>query len=81
MGCRLALRAAAALPETCEVTIVNALTWLAAILRKEGFHQRGEKPVVLYDPRKRLAGAPPIHLQMVDSDAFFLHDLSYPFAT
>jgi hypothetical protein len=78
---RSAARAAADLPGTCEVTAASALPWVAEILRRDGFRQRGEKPVALYDPGGRLAGAPPVHLQMVDSDAFFLHSPSYPFVT
>jgi hypothetical protein len=78
---RCAARAAAELASTCEVTVASALPWVAEILRRDGFRQRGEKPVVLYDPAGRLRGAPPLHLQMVDSDAFFLYSPSYPFVT
>lgn len=36
---------------------------------------------MLYDPRQLLTNAPPLQIQMVDSDAFYMHDLSYPFLT
>jgi hypothetical protein len=78
---RLAASAAANLPETCEITAVSSLPWVAEILRQDGFRLSGDKPVVLYDPQSRLAGAPPPNLQMVDSDAFFLYITIYPFVT
>ena len=78
---RCAARAAAELASTCEITVASALPWVGEILREDGFRQRDERPVALYDPGGQLAGTPPLHLQMVDSDAFFLHSPSYPFVT
>ena len=78
---RLAVRTASALEETCEVIVVSALPWLNEMLQQDGLRLRDERPVVLHDPHGRLAGAPPLHLQMVDSDAFFLYSRSYPFVT
>jgi hypothetical protein len=78
---RLALKTAASLPATCEVVAATSLPWLAAVFRKCGFRRCSDRPVVLYDPRQLLANAPPLHIQMVDSDAFYLYDLSYPFLT
>jgi len=78
---RASVRAAAELAATCEVTVASALPWLSETLEQDGFRNRGEKPIMLYDPAGRLAGAPPLHLQMVDSDAFFLYSKSYPFVT
>jgi hypothetical protein len=78
---RLAVRAAAVRPATCEITAFSALSWVAEMLRREGFRLRDEKPVVLFDPRGQFSGVPPLHLQMVDSDAFFLQSPLFPYLT
>jgi hypothetical protein len=80
-ACQLAFRIASAASGCCEVVFAVSLPWLAAILRECGFHQRHVRPVLVYDRDQVLAGAPPLHLQMVDSDAFFLPGPSYPFLT
>jgi hypothetical protein len=78
---RASARAAAELPATCEVTVASALPWLAEILEQDGFRNRGEKPIMLYDPGRRLTDAAPLHVQPIESDAFFLYSKSYPFVT
>jgi hypothetical protein len=78
---RLALRAAADLPETCEVVATSSLPWLDQILERCGMRERIAKPILVYDRRGLLSGAAPLHLQMVDSDAFFLYSPSFPFLT
>ncbi len=77
----LAMRTAASIPTTCEVVATASLPWLEEVLQALGFRLRQEKPIFLYDPKKRLAGQPPLLIQMVDSDAFFLHSPSYPYFT
>ncbi len=78
---RLALRAAADLPETCEAVATSSLPWLDPILERCGMRERIAKPILVYDRRGLLSGAPPLHVQMVDSDAFFLYSPSFPFLT
>ena len=78
---RASARTAAELTPTCEITAASALPWLGEMLEQDGFRKRGEKPIVLYDPDGRLADAAPLHVQMIDSDAFFLYGKSYPFVT
>jgi hypothetical protein len=78
---RAAFRAAASLAATCEVVAATSLPWLAEALRSCGFRKRDSRPVMLYDPRRLLDGVPPLQIRMVDSDAFYMHDLSYPFIT
>ena len=78
---RASARAAAELATTCEVTVASALPWLSEILEQDGFRKRGEKPIMLYDPGEHLTGAAPLHVQPIDSDAFFLYSKSYPFVT
>jgi hypothetical protein len=80
-ACRLAVQTAASLASTCEVSAATSLPWLAGVFRKCGFRRCNDRPVMLYDPRRLLTNAPPLHIQMVDSDAFYLYDLSYPFLT
>ena len=78
---QVAFLTAARIPGTCEVSAVASLPWLGSILAGLGFKLRQEKPIFLHDPKKRCAGLPPFLIQMVDSDAFFLHSPFYPFLT
>jgi hypothetical protein len=80
-ACRLALKAAASLATTCEVVAATSLPEIAAVFRSCGFRKCNDRPMMLYDSRRLLANAPPLRIQMVDSDAFYMHDLSYPFLT
>lgn len=79
--CRLALRVAAGLPGTSEVVTASALDWLDDIFRRCGMRERDARPVLLYDRRGLLAGAPPLHIQMTDSDAFLVYVPSHLFLT
>ena len=78
---RLALRTAAAARDVCEVSAVASLPWVAAILRESGFRLRDTWPVLLFDPQRVLEKRPTIVLQMVDCDAFYLHDEAFPYLT
>lgn len=78
---RLALDAAAQMPETCEITTVTALPSMGALLSEEGFKLRTETPAVAYDPAGYLRNSPPLNLQMVDWDVFYRYDPSFPFLT
>jgi hypothetical protein len=78
---RLAIHTAAALPDTCEISAFSSLPRTSILLQAEGFQKRDERPVMVYDPEVRLQSAPPLNLQMVDSDAFFLYSPSYPYLT
>jgi hypothetical protein len=80
-ACRLAFHTAAAAPNTCETVYAVALPWMGEILRENGFHKRDERPILAYDPQNLLSAAPPLHIQMVNSDAFCIYNLSYPFLT
>jgi hypothetical protein len=80
-ACRLALESAAELPGTSEVVAASSLAWLDGVFRGCGMREREARPVMLYDPRGRLESASPLHLQMVDSDAFFLYSPAFPFLT
>jgi hypothetical protein len=80
-ACRLALKTAASLASTREVVAATSLPWLATVFRRSGFRKCNDRPIMLYDSRRLLTNAPPLQIQMVDSDAFYMHDLSYPFLT
>lgn len=80
-ACRLAVRVAAGLPGTCEVVAASALAWLDDVFRRCGMRERDARPVLLYDPKRLLAGAPPLHIQMIDSDAFLVYVPSHLFLT
>ncbi|MCU1265907.1 MAG: hypothetical protein JWM21_2225 [Acidobacteria bacterium] len=78
---RLAARVAAELPETCEVLAVASTPFADEALTASGFRNRGSVPFFLYDPKKKLAGAPPIFWNMIEGDAAYLQDPAYPYAT
>jgi hypothetical protein len=77
----LALGVAAGLPGTCEVVTASAMEWLDDVFRRCGMREREARPVLLYDSRGLLAGAPPLHIQMIDSDAFLMYVPSHLFLT
>ncbi len=80
-ACRIAFRTAASLATTCELVVATSLPWLAGIFRRCGFRKSDDRPIMLYDPRQLLSSAPPLQIQMADSDAFYLYDPSFPFLT
>jgi len=78
---RIAARTAAGSPDTCEIATVSSLPWISRLLSEDGFKLRDVKPVMLFDPESKFANTPPLSIQMVDSDAFFLGDHADPFLT
>jgi hypothetical protein len=78
---RLAVSTAAALRATCEITAISSLPWLSDAFRRIGLRLRGQSPVGLYDPTRRLVDAPPLLLRMTDDDYCFRYDEGYPFST
>jgi hypothetical protein len=78
---QLATNAAAQLPETCEILAAASTPLASNALVAGGFRNRGSSPLFLYDPKKKLAGLPPIFWNMIEGDAAYLNDPSYPFVT
>ena len=78
---RLATNAAAQLPETCEILAAASTPLASDALLASGFRDRGSSPLFLYDPKKKLAGLPPIFWNMIEGDAAYLNDPAYPFVT
>ena len=56
-----------------EITASSALKAGQDALQSLGFRAHLTLPVMLFDPKKLLADAPPIHFQMIDNDFSFLH--------
>jgi hypothetical protein len=56
-----------------EITACSALAPGQSALQSLGFRAHLTLPVMLFDPKKLLTGAPPIHFQMIDNDFSFLH--------
>lgn len=56
-----------------EITAGSALKAGQEALEALRFRAHLTLPVMLFDPKKRLIGAPPIHFQMIDNDFSFLH--------
>jgi hypothetical protein len=77
----LAAQAAAADPETCEITGVASTLFAEMALRSSGFLQRGSAPLFLYDPQKKLRDSPPIYWNLIDGDAAYISDPEHPYAT
>ena len=78
---RLATKAAAELPETCEVLAVASTPLAVESLTASGLRNRGSVPMFLYDPQKKLAGAPSIFCNMIEGDAAYLRDPDYPYVS
>jgi hypothetical protein len=76
----LAARAAAGDSGTLEIVAVASTPLAREVLTGIGFHHRGGDPIFLHDPKGLLAGAV-LNLNLVDGDAVWLHDPSYPFRT
>jgi hypothetical protein len=66
----LATRAAAALPDTCEVVAGASLDLFSNALTEAGFRPRGAQPVFVYDRRDQLADQR-LHITSADYDDFF----------
>jgi hypothetical protein len=75
----LAAREAARDPETCEVAAATSVDRLREAILASGFQPRGAEPVFLYDPKRLLADAPPLSLQLLDGDECYLNNPDYPF--
>lgn len=70
---RLAAEAAADREGIAEITAASALPGGQSALERAGFRLYESLPVMLFDPQKILAGAPPVHFQLIDNDFSFLH--------
>lgn len=68
-------------PEACEVHTVSAIPVVGRALEANGFRCRGNVPVYVRDPGRRLAGAGQLHLSMLDDDSAFLNFPEQPYAT
>ena len=82
----LAIAAAKADPDACELVTYACLPHRAEALTSCGFRLTHSEPVYLLDPRKRLvqdAASPmlALDLQMADGDEFFLYDPARPYWT
>ncbi len=76
----LAVRAAMRDPETCEVAAAASVDRLRRAAAGV-FQPRGTEPVFVYDPKGMLAGAPPLHVQLLDGDECYLNNPRYEFWT
>ncbi|HVX67320.1 MAG TPA: hypothetical protein VHA11_11990 [Bryobacteraceae bacterium] len=75
----LALGTAARDPATCEVAAAASSALRRRAIEACGFHARGADPIYLFDPQRRLAGAPPLDVQLLDGDECCLNNPEYPF--
>jgi hypothetical protein len=77
----LATREAAADPETCEIVAVTSITPGREALRRNGYRYRRRDPIFILDPRRRLADAPELNLNLFAGDESYLCVPSYPYET
>lgn len=77
----VAVDLAAADPLCCEVVAVSSATRTQQALLENGFRYYLDQPIWLHDPCGLMAGSPPLSIQPLDSDSFFLSDPDQPFLT
>jgi hypothetical protein len=77
----VATRTAAENPETCEVEAVGSIPLVSDAISHNGFHLRERCPIFLFDPKGRLADAPPLHINLLDGEGAYLNDPAHPFLT
>jgi len=70
LACRAALEDGSA----AELLVACSLKPAVDALVRSGFRPDLTLPIMLFDPKKRLAGIRDIHLQLADNDFSFLHD-------
>ena len=58
---------------TAEIAAAACLAPAQAALEDSGFRRHDSMPIMLFDPRRQIAEAGAIHLQMIDNDFSFLH--------
>jgi hypothetical protein len=75
----LAVREAARDPETCEIAAAASTDRLREAILANGLRPRGAEPVFLYDPKRLLADAAPLSVQLLDGDECYLNNPAYPF--
>ena len=80
-ACILAARAAAEIPETCEIVAGFSMTPVQEAFAQTGFRLRQTLPIFYYDPRKILKNVPTLDLSLLDGDACFMANLKHPFLT
>ncbi len=80
-GFILATRQAAAHPATCEILAVASIRQGIDALRGIGYRFCRHDPIFVLDPRRRLADAPDLNLDLLVGDEAYLHVPAYPFET
>ncbi len=77
---RLASRAAAAMPETCEIYGIASTQFARAAFETSGFRWRGVSPLFLNDSQHKINDEA-IFWNLIDDDTAYIHDSSHPFST
>lgn len=78
---RLAARAAADDPHTCEVVGTGSTPATRAALAACGFEWRDTAPLFVFDKARTLAESSPILWSAIDDDTAYLYDPSIPYRT
>jgi hypothetical protein len=52
---------------------------MSQAIRASGYRRHSSEPVFLRDPDSRLDQAPPLNVGLIDGDAAYLSDPSYPY--
>lgn len=77
----VAVRAARADPQACELVAVAPDLEVASALEANGFRPRGATPVFVRDPKGLLGDAKRLRLSMLDDDSAFLKFPQHPYST
>lgn len=77
----LATRTATKNRETCEIAAAASVPLSTGVISKSGFHLRDSQPIFVSDPKKLLADAPPLKIDLLDGEGSYLFDPKTPFLT
>jgi len=75
----LATQAAAADPQTFELVAAASVPMICRAIRAAGYRRYSGEPVFLRDPDSLLNQAPPLSVALMEGDAAYLSDPSYPY--
>jgi hypothetical protein len=80
-GYALALRAASADPQACELVASASIPPAIEAAPRAGFRFRQAEPIYVLDPHKRFADAAPVNVTFLESDLAYISDPTYPYLT
>lgn len=68
-------------PAACEILAGASMDLGKQAIESLGYRLREKSPLSIYDPKKLLAAAPPLWIEMIDGDQGYLQDEEHPYYT